>query len=254
MPAMTVTVGLAAAGRAVLADVNEAFVDDGRRLLQACGLFRGLDDNTRRQLVSRSHRRRYAAGEIIFRIGSPGQSMIAVLAGTVRVTVPSAQGKEIVLAELGAGDVCGEIALLDGKERSADAAALTNCDLLVLERRDMLSFIEQHPEVALKLLAVLCERLRQTDEQIAEIAFLELPVRLAKALLRASRNSPRPAGSRQEIKLGLSQRALASMIGGTRESVNRCLRDWHRRGVIRLREGWIIIAEPDALEEISKAG
>lgn len=237
-----------------LADSNDAVADDGRRLLQAGGLFRGLDDDTRRQLVSRAHRRRYAAGEIIFRIGSPGQSMIAVLAGTVRVSVPSTQGKEIVLAELGIGEVCGEMALLDGKERTADATALTNCDLLVLERREMLAFLEQHPRVALKLLAVLCERLRRTDEQIAEIAFLELPVRLAKALLRAARNSPRPAGSRQEVKLGLSQRELASLIGGTRESVNRCLRAWHRRGVVLLKEGWIIIAQPEALEEIAKAG
>jgi CRP/FNR family cyclic AMP-dependent transcriptional regulator len=237
------------AGRGALAEINDPMADDGRRLLQACGLFRGLDDETRRQLVSRTHRRRHAAGDVIFRIGSPGQSMIAVLTGTVRVTVPSSQGKEIVLAELGAGEVCGEIALLDGKERTADAIALTNCDLIVLERRDMLTFIEQHPGVALKLLAVLCERLRQTDEQIAEIAFLELPVRLAKALLRAGRAA---AASKQEVKLSLSQRALASMIGGTRESVNRCLRDWHRRGIVRLKEGWIIIAQPAALEEIAK--
>jgi CRP/FNR family cyclic AMP-dependent transcriptional regulator len=252
MPVMRGETGIPVAWRSALVEINDPSADDGRRLLQACGLFRGLDDETRRQLVSRTHRRRHAAGDVIFRIGSPGQSMIAVLTGTVRVTVPSSQGKEIVLAELGAGEVCGEIALLDGKERTADAIALTNCDLIVLERRDMLTFIEQHPEVAMKLLAVLCERLRQTDEQIAEIAFLELPVRLAKALLRATRGSPRPAGSKQEVKLSLSQRALASMIGGTRESVNRCLRDWHRRGIIRLKEGWIIIAEPEALGEIAK--
>lgn len=199
-----------------------------------------------RLLAGRAHRRRFTAGEVIFRVASPGQSMMAVLAGTVRITAPSSDGKEIVLADLASGEVFGEMALLDGRERSADAAALTNCDLLVLERRDMLAVLERHPAVAIKLLEVLCERLRRTDEQIGEIAFLGLPMRLAKALLRLAGNAPR-------AKLALSQRELGAMIGGTRESVNRCLREWNRRGVIQLEEGWIIIRDAAALEELGRA-
>lgn len=241
----------AVARRGEVAGREEIPAEDGRRLLQACGLFRGLDDTTRRELTARAHRRRYASGDVIFHSGSPGESMMAVLAGTVRINVPSQQGKEIVLAELGAGEVFGEIAVLDGKERTADCVALTNCDLMVLERGDILRFLERHPDVVLKLLGVLCDRLRKTDERIAEIAFLELPVRLAKALLRAGAASARTGETRREIKLGLSQRQLGSMIGGARESVNRCLRDWHRRGIIRLTEGWIIIVAPDALQEIA---
>jgi CRP-like cAMP-binding protein len=190
-------------------------------MLRRVALFAGLDEEALRSLATHAHRRRFAAGDIIFRIGEPGQSMMAVLAGTVRISAPSP----------------------DGKERSADAVALTNCDLLVLERRDMLGYLERHPSIAIKLLELLCERLRRTDQQIGEIAFLGLPTRLAKALMRLS-------GGAAQAKLALSQRELGSMIGGTRESVNRCLREWHRRGFIELAEGWIIIRDPAALEEL----
>ncbi len=225
----------------------ESTRDDASRLLRRCALFAGLDEATVRSLAAHAHRRRFAAGEIVFRIGAPGQSMMAVLTGTVRISAPSPDGKEIVLADLGAGEVFGEMALLDGKERSADAAALTNCDLLVLERRDMLGYIERHPLIAIKLLEVLCERLRRTDQQIGEIAFLGLPTRLAKALLRLGGGAP-------QAKLALSQRELGTMIGGTRESVNRCLREWHRRGFIQLDEGWIIIRDAAALETLGTGG
>jgi CRP/FNR family transcriptional regulator, cyclic AMP receptor protein len=191
---------------------------------------------------------------MIFHSGSPGQSMMAVLTGSVRLSVPSAQGKEIVLADLEPGDVFGEIALLDGKERTADAMALTNCDLMMLERRDVLPFLERHPEVALKLMEVLCEKLRRTNEQLSELTFLELPARLAKVLLRVMRRNPVPSGSQRNVKLAVSQRELGSMIGGTRESVNRCLGEWQRRGIVKLKEGWIVVLSPDALTELAETG
>ena len=228
-----------------MSNAPEPSRDDASRLLRRCSLFAGLDEAALKLVAGHAHRRRHNAGEVIFRIGSPGQSMMAVLAGTVRITAPSADGKEIVLADFGSGEVFGEMALLDGRERSADAAALTNCDLLVLERRDMLGVLERHPEVSIKLLEVLCERLRRTDEQIGEIAFLGLPTRLAKALLRVAANA-------SHGRLALSQRELGTMIGATRESVNRCLREWQRRGILQLDEGWIIIRNAAALEDIGR--
>lgn len=224
---------------------------EGRHLLEKCRLFRALAEHTRWQLASRAHLYRFAAGESIFEIGSPGQSMLAVLVGTVRITAQSSAGREIVLADLGAGEVFGEIALLDGRGRTASAIALSACELLVLERRDVLPFLESHPQACIRLLETLCDRLRQADEQITEIAFSDLSVRLAKVLLS---KAVRPGGGIDLAlgpKLGLSQRELAMLIGGTRESVNRCLRDWHRRGIVHLRGGWIVIDAPTALEDIA---
>jgi CRP/FNR family transcriptional regulator, cyclic AMP receptor protein len=189
-------------------------------------------------------------GDVIFRVGSPGDIMMAVITGTVRIVATSPQGKEIVLGDLKAGEVFGEIALLDGGERSADAVALTNCELVALERRDMMAALQRNPEACLRLLEVVCKRLRETDERITEIAFFDLPVRLAKVLLRTA---ARPAASARpaSAKVALSQRELGNMIGGTRESVNRCLRDWQRRGIIRLAKGWIFLEDTPALTELA---
>ena len=189
-------------------------------------------------------------GEVIFRVGSPGDIMMAVVTGTVRIVATSPQGKEIVLGDLKAGEVFGEIALLDGGERSADAVALTKCELLALERRDLMAALQRNPEACLRLLELVCKRLRETDERITEIAFFELPVRLAKVLLRTA-GTPAAAARVANPKVALSQRELGNMIGGTRESVNRCLRDWQRRGIIRLAKGWIILEDVAALTELA---
>src|SRR5215475_3867207 len=173
----TATAGIMLAG-------NRDAADSGRAVLAQCGLFRRLGDSERDALFARARTQRYEANETIFLMGEPGDSMVAVLSGTIRISVPSPDGKEVVLAILGAGEICGEIALLDGKERTADARAATDCSVVVLERRDVLAFFGQHPDAWAKLVEVLCERLRVADQQMAEFALSPVPVRLARALLR----------------------------------------------------------------------
>jgi CRP/FNR family transcriptional regulator, cyclic AMP receptor protein len=168
-------------------------LDDARRLLANCILFRGLVTGERDAVVARARIRHWAAGEMIFLMGSPGNSMMAVLRGTVRISVPSPEGREIVLAILQPGEVFGEIALLDGQERTADARAMTACDLAVLERRDVMEFLARQPNGWPRLVEVLCDRLRATDLQMAEVAMQQLPVRLAKT---ASHGAFRDAGAR----------------------------------------------------------
>jgi CRP-like cAMP-binding protein len=219
----------------------------GHRVLEQCFLFRPLDERAKQELIARAHRRTFAQGERIFGAGSPGQSMMAVLSGTVRISILTATGKEIVLADLPAGEVFGEMALLDGKDRSADATAHSKCELLVFERRDVLPFLRSHPDICLTLLELLSLRLRRLDERMADIAFVDLPARLAKTLLR----SAQPAQPNRPARLSQSQGDLAKMIGGTRETVNRCLRDWQRQGILELKAGWTIILRPDALEELA---
>src|SRR5262245_11428143 len=184
-------------------------------------------------------------------MGSPGDSMMAVLSGSVRISVPSPDGKEIVLAILQQKEVFGEIALLDGKERTADAKAMTASSLAILERREVLSFLERHPHVWPKIVEVLCSRLRNTDQHIAELALLELPARLAKALLRLAQSDDQPAEGRT-AQVQLSQRELGNICGATRESVNKCLRDWQRRGIVRIEESLITLANRTALEELAE--
>jgi CRP-like cAMP-binding protein len=228
----------------VIAMAGVPALERGRKLLESCALFSTLSEKARREISAIAHLRGFDAGEPICRLDDEGDSMMTVVVGTVRITLPTVKGKEIILADLRAGEMFGEIALLDGKPRSANATALTNCELMVLERRDVLPFLERNPAACMKLMALLCARIRRSDERMADIAFFDLPARLAKTLLGY------PAQGHGAAKLSLSQRELAEMSGGTRENVNRCLRDWQRRGILELKDRWTIILKPEALREL----
>lgn len=216
----------------------------GRKLLEQSPLFAAMEERRRRELVAQATPRSFGAGGPIFRLGDPGLSMMAVVAGTVRISLPAAKGREIILADLPTGEVFGEIAMLDGKPRSANVTALTKCELLVLERRHVIPFLEQNPAVCLKLMEMLCARIRRSDERMADIAFFDLPTRLAKVLLTY------PAKARGATRLSLSQGELAEMAGGTRENANRCLREWHRRGIVESKAGWTTILKPEELRRL----
>jgi len=227
-------------------------LEEARQLLAECVLFRGLSADERRALVTRARTRVFGAGETIFLMGDPGDSMMALLKGSVRISAPSPDGKEIVLGIMQPGEFFGEIALLDGKERSADAKAMTACTLAILDRRDVLAFLEQNRDAWSRIVEVLCERLRRTTIQIAEVALLELPIRLAKALLRISaaeaKSSAAPAAA-----IKLSQRELGHIVGATRESVNKCLREWQRGKLVQIDGISITILNRDALEALAGA-
>jgi CRP-like cAMP-binding protein len=224
---------------------DRSALDDARRLLAQCSLFGGLTPDERNGLVSRAHLRRFESGETIFLMDSPGDAMMAILEGHVRISVPSPEGKEIVLAILHPREVFGEIALLDGKGRTADARAMSRCSIAVLDRRDVLSFFERQPNAWPKLVEVLCDRLRRTDQHLAEMALLEIPLRLAKTLLRLLAEDT--GGQR----IALSQRELGNIVGASRESVNKCLNEWQRRGIVTIEDNFITIANRKVLEQMA---
>jgi CRP/FNR family cyclic AMP-dependent transcriptional regulator len=229
-------------------------LERARRSLGRCVLFRGLVAVEKDALMARARVRRFEAGDTIFLMGSPGDSMMTVLSGDVRISVPSADGRELVLAILHESEHFGEIALLDGKERTADARALTRCTLATLERGDAMAFFERHPGAWIRLVEVLCERLRATDQHIAEIALLKLPVRLAKALLRIAHLQSAAAPAGKDAVVRSSQRELGNLVGATRETVNKCLREWQRNGIVRVESNGIAIIDQATLEDLADQG
>jgi CRP/FNR family transcriptional regulator, cyclic AMP receptor protein len=237
-----------------MAQMTRNSLEEARRSLGNCVLFRGLVAIERDTLLARARLRRFEAGDTIFLMGSPGDSMMAVLSGDVRISVPSADGREIVLAMLHDNEVFGEIAMLDGKERTADARAMTTCSLAILERREVLAFLERQPSVWLRFVEVLCERLRNTDQHIAEIALLQLPVRLAKALLRMANLEPAEGSGGKDAIIQISQRELGNFVGAARESVNKCLREWQRAGIVRIESSVITIADRATLQALAGVG
>ena len=230
--------------------MSEENRDEKEKILGRSFIFKALDDQTKRELAAFAHAQRLKAGDIIFSMGSPGHSMMAIAEGTVRISMLTPTARDVTLTELTAGDVFGEIALLDGGERSAEARALTNCTLVVLDRRSLLEVLHRNPETSIRLIELLCARIRRSDERMIEFAFLDLPSRLAKTLLRKTVDN-RGGTSRALTKLSLSQAEMANIIGSSRENVNRCLRRWQRRNLIDLKDGWLIILDRHGLESIA---
>ncbi len=222
-----------------------------RELFQHHFLLGRLNSQEIDALLAYTRVERYRAGREIFSKGSPGDSMMAVLKGRVKISSLSPEGKEIVLNIISPGEIFGEIALLDGKERTADATAMGDCELLVLSRRDFLPFLERHADICLLLLSVLCERLRQTSEQLEDVTFRHLQSRLAKTLLRLGRSAGAPKDRVLRIDLKLSQRDLANIVGATRESINKHLKLLQKSGVIGLDHGAIVIKDVAALERLA---
>ena len=220
---------------------------DKRKLFETHAFFGQLGPADRDSLIARARLEHYPSGREIFAKGSPGRSMVAVVSGSVRISSTSAGGKEVVLAIVHAGEIFGEIALLDGGERTADATAMTDCDLLVIDHRDFVPFLERRSDVCLLLLKLLCQRLRRTNSYVEEALFEQLGGRVAKALLRLAADEGTGDGP---ISLHLSQQELAQMIGATRESVNKQLHVWQRAGLVDLGKRLIVLRDPGALEDM----
>jgi len=227
---------------------HQIVLTEAQRLLDNCILFSGLSPDERDVISARARIRTYKASETIFAMGSPGEHIMALLSGTIRISIPFSEGKELFLAIVQPGEIFGELAVFDGNERSADAIAETACTLAILDRNDILSFFARNPSLWPKLVKLLAQRLRQTDQAFAEVALLQLPVRLAKAILRILNR-----GRHSELpKTVFSQRELANMVGSTRESVNKCFRNWQKRhGIVQISKGSIIITNRRAFERIA---
>lgn len=201
-------------------------------------------------LLTYSRVKSYPAGDEIFAKGGPPDSLMLVLRGAVKISSISLLGKEIVFNIIKVGEIVGEIAMLDGGERTGDAVAMTDCELLVLNRRDFMPYLEKHADICLMLIRTLCARLRHTTEQVEDLLFRQVAARLAKALLQLSERSGRPQVDGRALELHLSQSDLANIAACTRESVNKQLQAWHRRGIVDLAKGTIIIRDPAALERL----
>jgi CRP-like cAMP-binding protein len=156
----------------------------------------------------------------------------------------------VVLNVISPGEVFGEIALIDGGERTADAFAMETTELLVLTRRDFLPFLARNPEVCIRLLEVMCRRLRWTSEQLEDVNFLDLRSRLAKRLIYLWDNHSEKKGDSKQRGVRIQQHTLAAMIGTSREAVNKQLRSWEVDGMIDVGRGSIVVLDRSRLEQI----
>jgi CRP-like cAMP-binding protein len=217
---------------------------DKGSVLRSHPFFKGLDERIVQRLIPHALTRKIKKGTLLFRKGDIGTNMYAVCVGAVRVSAPSHQGRDAVFNLIVPGEIFGEIAFLDGGPRSADALMIESGELMVIERRDFLPLLQDYPELAMRLLEILCGRLRRTSEQVEDIVFLELKARLAKALLYLSEHSP----SKTPQELRVTQREISQLIGVSRESANKQLRSWERQKWLKLDRGGLRILSPSKLK------
>jgi CRP/FNR family transcriptional regulator/CRP/FNR family cyclic AMP-dependent transcriptional regulator len=218
--------------------------------LSRCPLFVHASPEGLRTVVTGLRRRRFRRNEVIFHQGDTGDSLHIVASGAVKIILPSAEGDEAIIATLWPGDFFGELSLLDGAPRSATATAIEPSETFVLPRTDFRELVEKDPVLRDALLTGLTRELRRLTSHVEELHFLDLAGRLAKRLARQARESLVAADSAGELSLDwpFTQSDLASMIGGTRQSVNRLLSDLVDDGLVRIDRDQLVIVDLERLE------
>lgn len=224
----------------------ETLTRNSRQLLARTPLFAAFAPKDLDMLFGCSFERPMHSGETLFQRGDPGLSMMAILAGEVRIVLPGVSGKDQVLNILPAGSVFGEIALFDGKPRSADAVAATNGRLLVIERAAALRLMERDPAFARRVLELVCLRLRATLAQLDSVLFQDVAQRICVYLLQRH-------AERGQTRIDVTQSALGQIVGSARETVNRRLRDMEAEGLIKISPGRITISDPHRLGQLVAA-
>lgn len=221
-----------------------------RDALKRLWLFSELADTEIDQIRALARVQRYPARQTIVSQGDESSDLFLVIDGRLRASSCNANGDEVVLSIMGPGDVFGEMALLDGAPRSATVSTLDVCQLLVIEARSFHALLRQMPTLAASLMKVMARRIRDLTARTQDVALLDVESHLAKVLLAlANRFGDHDSRTGQTaITLKLSQQELASMVGATRELVNKRLRAWAQRDIIELVSGSLVIKQRQALE------
>lgn len=218
---------------------------DVTAILRRTALFGSAAEDQLAAVAGASRLRAFRRGQVVFTMGDPGDSLIVVLAGRVKVVVRSADGGELTLTIIGAGGTLGELSVADGGPRSADAETLDESRLLLVPRDAVLDICSRVPSVAQALTGALAANLRRLTEATSDLIFLDMPRRVAKILLS------QPRGDDGVLRLTLTQEELAHQAGSTRQSVNAALRGFEKRGWIEVRGRTVAVKQPGALSRFA---
>ncbi|HLV26961.1 MAG TPA: Crp/Fnr family transcriptional regulator [Gemmatimonadales bacterium] len=211
--------------------------------LSSVPLFRGLSRDALYRLAEVTREKIYARNGVICFEGDPGDALYIVRTGRVKVVLVGDDGREVILGVLGAGEYFGELSLIDDQPRSAHVIAMEDSRLLVLRREDFRKRVEANPGIAWALLQDLSQRLRQADSKIGDLVLLDVPGRIARALLDAA-----PDPDANVVARALTHQTIAQMIGSSRETVSRTMKDFQESGWITVERRQIRIADRAALE------
>ena len=223
-------------------------------VLRNAPLFAALDEDAARALRDSMVEVPVEKGGTIFAEGEPGNRMYVVVEGKVKLGVTSTDGRENLLGVQGPGEMFGELSLFDPGPRTATATALTDCVLIGLGHADLRPWLTGRPEVAEALLQALAQRLRRTEDAMADLVFSDVPGRVAKALLELGGKFGEEDAASEGVHVthDLTQEELAQLVGASRETVNKALADFASRGWIRLESRSVVLLDTDRLERRSR--
>jgi CRP/FNR family transcriptional regulator len=216
-------------------------------LLKSVTLFADLEEEELERFSHVAVPRSFPAGTRVFHEGDDSDACYIVKDGSFRVTREHSDGRAITLATLGPGEIFGELAMLDGDQRSASAEALTDGDLLALPANDVRALLARHPEISLKLVAGLVRRLRAANVRLSRQSFQTVPSRVAGILAQLSREAQADGDAEEEVTIEMNQTDLAQLAGTSRESVSRFLAELERAGVVRSGRGRVTVLAPAKL-------
>ena len=211
-------------------------------------LFSGIDRTELQRFADMTRERFYPRGSVILFENDPGDSLFVVRQGRVKVVLIGEDGREVILGVLGVSDHFGELSLIDDRPRSAHVIAMDDSHLLVLRREDFRKRVEASPAVAWALLSELSRRLRRADEKIGGLVLLDVPGRIARLLLDLADES---GGS--TIEKRLTHQTIAQMIGASRETVSRAMKDFQEANWVTVERRRITLADRPALEQRAQA-
>jgi CRP-like cAMP-binding protein len=220
--------------------------DELVRILHATDLFGSVPAEELEAVAAASRLRVFRRGQVVFTAGQPGDTVIVVVSGRLKVVVRSAEGGELTLTVVQPGGVFGELAAVDGGPRSADAETLEESRLLLIPRELVQDMCARVPAVSLAVAKSLAATLRRLTEGTSDLVFLDLPRRVAKVLLS------QPPDEHGVIRLKMSQEQLAHQAAGTRQSVNAALRGFERRGWIETHDRAVTVKQAAALSRFAE--
>jgi CRP/FNR family cyclic AMP-dependent transcriptional regulator len=216
----------------------------------ATGLLSDLPDQLLAGLLANARPVNLATGAILFLAGDPGDGCYRVNEGLLKVSIASASGAERILAILGPGSIVGDMAMIDGRPRSASVSALRDCNMSFVSRAAFEAFADKQPEIYKFLVGLLAERVRETDQLVAAGSFLPPKGRVARALLDLAKAFGRDVGGgRIVIQQKISQSDVAAMAGIARENVSRILNEWMRSKLVTRLSGYYCLESPAKLEK-----
>ena len=211
--------------------------------LRPLSIFDGLGDSALLRLGRELQTRELHCGDIVFYQGDPGATCYLIQQGRVRIFLLDEDGHELSVRVLGPGELIGEMALFDNQPRSASAVAMTEIRLLILHQDMLRHALREHPDFAVNLLQTLSKRLRQSNEQAGQLASMTVEDRVLRQIEKFAEWTGKPTPTGTRITMPLNQSDLASLVGTSRESVNRALRNLRIQGKLRIRDGCIEIAD-----------